>query len=741
MAIYSQQGQFHLQTDHSSYLFHVMPNGELGQLYYGPRIHNRTTYPELTHREIHGAMPAWRLDAPDVQPEALKQEYASFGKGDFREPAYQVTAPDGSRISELQYQSNQISAGKQRLVDLPATFDDDDDGAQTLNVTLKDMVTHLVVRLNYTVFPHQDVIVRSTTFDNQGAAHLTLNRALSSQLDLPDANYQLLQFSGSWARERQLKRTPLRPGSQSIGSLRGASSHQENPGFILARPQTNEDQGAAYGFNLVYSGNFLDQIEVDQFDTTRILVGINPEEFGWQLAPGQCFQTPEAILSYTDRGLNQLSQQMGRFYQQHLVNPRFAKQPRPILLNNWEGTYFDFDETKLVAMAQQAKALGIELFVLDDGWFGHRNDDTTSLGDWDVNPQKLPQGMAHLAQQVHQLGLQFGLWYEPEMISLASDLYRNHPEWVVRTPKRQMTPGRNQFVLDMTNPAVVDFLYQKMSTMIKDAHLDYIKWDMNRNITEAYSPTLRADQQLEFNHRYILGVYRLYARLTSAFPQVLFESCASGGGRFDLGMMYYAPQAWTSDDTDAIERLKIQFGTSYAYPQAMMGAHVSAVPNDQTGRITPLETRGAVAFFGDLGYELDVTRCSDAEKAQIKRQVAFYKQHRQLLQFGTLYRLDSPFTGDRNVGSWLVVSVDQRHAIVARYQLLNRPNPGYTQLRLWGLLPDQRYTVSGRKQALYGDELMHAGVFIPSLLHTTMGVEASADFSAQILVIDAVSEH
>lgn len=717
-----------------------MANGELGQLYYGPLIHNQAQYPELTHREIHGAMPAWKLDTPDFQPEALKQEYASFGKGDFRGPAYQITAPDGSRISELQYQSYRIENGKQRLANLPSMFDDSQDDAQTLVVTLKDAVTQVTVELNYTIFPHQDVLVRSATFSNQGEQTVTLNRALSGQLDLPDADYDFLQFSGSWARERHAIRTPLRRGIQSIGSLRSASSHQENPGFILARPQTNDDQGSAYGFNLVYSGNFLDQIEVDQFDTTRVLLGINPTEFGWQLTAGAQFQTPEAILSYSDAGLNQLSQQMGACYQHHLVNPQYAQKPRPILINNWEGTYFDFNETKLIAMARQAKDLGIELFVLDDGWFGKRNDDTTSLGDWDVNPQKLPQGMAHLAQQIHDLGMQFGLWYEPEMISLASQLYRDHPDWVIKTPQRQMTPGRNQFVLDMTNPDVVDFLYAKMSAMIDDAHLDYIKWDMNRNITEAYSPTLSTDQQLEFSHRYILGVYQLYARLTHDFPQVLFESCASGGGRFDLGMMYYAPQAWTSDDTDAIERLRIQFGTSYAYPQAMMGAHVSAVPNDQTGRITPIETRAAVAYFGDLGYELDVTRCSAAEKAQIKRQVAFYKHHRELFQQGTFYRLDNPFTGDRNVGSWLVVSADKRHAIAARYQILNQPNPRYSQLKLRGLLPSQRYVVSGRQQPLYGDELMHAGVFIPSLLQTTMGVEESADFSAQVLVLDAVDD-
>lgn len=738
MPILVKEQQFHLQTAHTSYIFHVMENGELGQLYYGPRLHDQPAFPELTAREEHGAMPAWRLDHPDVQPETLKQEFASLGKGDYRDPAFQITGEDGSRISEFRYQNARVIAGKQRLEDLPSTFDDSADDVQTLVITLADAVTGLTLALSYAVFPHQDVIVRSAKFTNHGRATVKLDRALSLQLDLPDANYDLLQFSGSWARERHLIRRRLRSGIQSVGSLRGASSHQQNPFIALARPDTNEDQGAALGLNLVYSGNFLDQVEVDAFGTARVLTGINPTEFGWQLAVGQSFQTPEAVLSYTDRGLNQLSQQMGAFYQQHLVTPRFAQRPRPVLINNWEGTYFNFDEEKLLAIAREAQRLGIEMFVLDDGWFGHRDDDTTSLGDWDVYAAKLPNGIAHLANQIHRLGLQFGLWFEPEMISLDSDLYRAHPDWTVGAPHREMTPGRNQFVLDMANPVVVDYLYDKMSHLIEDARLDYIKWDMNRNITEAFSQTLPADRQEEFAHRYMLGVYQLYARLTAAYPDVLFESCASGGGRFDLGMMAYAPQAWTSDDTDAVERLRIQFGTSYGYPLAMMGAHVSAVPNDQTGRITPLATRAAVAYFGDLGYELDVTACSTAEKAAIKAQVAFYKAHRDLFQQGTFYRLDSPFTGDKNVGSWQVVSADGRRAVAARYQILNQPNPAYNRLYLRGLLPNQRYQVAGDDHVYFGDELMHAGLFVPNLLTTTQGVDASADFSARVFVIAAV---
>jgi len=726
---------FHLQTDRTSYILTVMLNGELGQVYYGDQIPVKESYANLTQREERGGMPTWNDDYPDFQPEMLKKEYASLGKGDFRAPAFQLTQPSGSRTSEFTYQSYTLTAGKQRLDDLPATFDDTDDDAQTLVVHLLDAITGVRLDLAYTVFPHQDVIVRSARFTNPTATAVTINAAASAQLDLPDADYDFIQFAGDWARERHLYRNHLRPGTQSIDSLRGASSHQENPFMMLARPTTTDDQGAAFGFNLVYSGNFLDSVEVDQFATSRILLGINPNEFAWNLTPGQAFQTPEAILSYTSAGLNQLSQQLGTFYQEHLVNPTYAHQDRPVLINNWEATYFDFDEDKLMTIVDQAQKLGIEMFVLDDGWFGHRNDDTTSLGDWFVDPAKFPKGLAHFGERVHELGMQLGLWFEPEMISYDSDLYRQHPDWLVGDPQATLTPSRHQFVLDMTRQDVVDYLYERMSTLIKDVRLNYIKWDMNRNITEAFSRQLAATQQLEFGHRYMLGVYQLYDRLTRAYPDVLFESCASGGGRFDLGMMYYAPQAWTSDDTDAVERLKIQFGTSYGYPQAMMGAHVSAVPNDQNGRVTSLTTRGAVAFFGDLGYELDITQMTPAERDQVKDQVAFYQQHRHLFQFGTFYRIDDPFQGDGNLTSWAVVAPDQQSAIVGRYQLLNHPNAPYQRQVFRGLDPQQTYTVNNGTERFSGSELMHAGYFVPSVQAVA---HESRDFSAQLFLVQAI---
>ncbi|GAD16118.1 alpha-galactosidase [Lentilactobacillus otakiensis] len=728
---------FHLQTDHTSYIFQVMENGELGQVYYGKRVHSKSSYDNLTTREWHNASVALSLQQNDFQLQTIKQEYASLGKGDFRYPAYQVTQANGSRITEFKYESYELVDGKRRLAGLPSTFDDDNDDAQTLTISLRDKLLGLVLHLNYTIFPHQDVIIRSAEFQNQGNEKLTLNSAASAQLDLPDADYDFIQFSGAWSRERHMIRTHLRSGVQSISSLRGTSSHQQNPFMMLARPNTDDASGSVFGFNLVYSGNFADQIQVDQYDTSRVIVGINPAEFAWNLKPGDKFQTPEAVLSYTDAGMNQLSQQMGAFYQNHLVNQRFAHEERPTLINNWEATFMDFDENKLLDFAKTAKKLGLEMFVLDDGWFGHRNADNSSLGDWFVNQPKFPSGFDKFANQIHELGLKFGLWFEPEMISIDSELYKEHPDWLINAPGRHASPERRQFVLDMTRPEVVDYLFDAMSKIIDMTKLDYIKWDMNRNITETYSSKLSADDQLEMPHRYILGVYQLYDRLVKAYPDVLFESCSSGGGRFDLGMMYYAPQAWTSDDTDAVERMLIQFGTSYGYPQMMMGAHVSAVPNDQVGRITSLKTRANVAYFGDFGYELDITKMSSEEQQQVKEQTAFYNEHRKLFQFGKFYRIENPFKNG-NVMSWEVVSDDKQHAIAARYQILNRPHTGYIRLYIKGLDPDTKYTVNGGSEQFYGDELMNAGLFVSDILHETHGTGQSADFNSKLFVIDAV---
>lgn len=725
---------FHLQTKHTSYVFHVIEDGSLGQLYYGPKIPFKDDYANLNTREEHDCTNTRTDEDVEFQAELLKQEYAGLGKGDYRYPAFQITYPNGSRTSEFQYRDYELKDGKARLTGLPSTFADDSNDSQTLTVKLAD--GDLELQLHYTIFADEDVIVRSTTFVNHGKT-VFLNRALSAQLDLPDANYDFIQFAGSWSRERHLHRSHLRPGTQSISSLRTASSHQENPFFMLARPHTDNNQGAVFGFNFVYSGNFLDSVEVDQFDTTRVLIGINPDEFGWKLNSGDSFQTPEVIFSYTDNGFNALSQQLGAFYAQHLINPHFAHQERPILINNWEATFMDFTEDKLMPIVERAKELGIEMFVLDDGWFGHRDDDRSSLGDWFVDEKKFNHGIAGFAKRVHDLDMKFGLWFEPEMISIDSKLYQTHPEWMIKTPGRGQTPGRHQFVLDMSRQEVVDYLFGLMSHIIQDAKLDYIKWDMNRNITEMYGADLPANQQLEFSHRYILGVYDLYDRLTKAFPDVLFESCASGGGRFDLGMMYYAPQAWCSDDTDAVERIKIQDGTSYGYTPSMWGAHVSAVPNDQVGRLTSIDMRAKVAYFGAFGYELDVTELSDEEQATIKQQVAFYKQYRKLFQFGTFYRLETPDTSD-NVYGWETVSHDKQTAIGMRYQILNGANPAYIRYYFKGLDPERRYTVNDGSEVFSGAELMNAGYFVPRVMNRLQSPKVPSDFHADMFIVKAV---
>ena len=730
---------FHLQTAKTSYIFKILENGNAGQLYYGPQIPVKKDYPNLASREEHDCTNTLTVDQSDFQLELIKQEYAGLGKGDYRYPAYQITYPNGSRTSEFEYTGYEVADGKERLKNMPSAFDDQGDDSQTLTVTFKDELANLVLQLHYTVFEKEDVIVRSATFINYGQEAVTLDRALSLQLDLPDHDYDMLQFSGSWARERHLIRTPLRSGIQSIGSLRVASSHQQNPFFALARPHTDNHQGSAFGFNFIYSGNFIDSVEVDQFDTTRVLVGINPDDFGWKLANGESFQTPEAVMTYTSDGLNQMSQQLGAFYQDHLINQHFAHQDRPILINNWEATFMDFNEAKLMKIVDQADKLGIEMFVLDDGWFGHRDDDKSSLGDWFVDQKKFSNGISGFADRVHDKGMKFGLWFEPEMISIDSKLYEKHPDWMIATPGRQGTPARNQYVLDMTRQEVVDYLFEHMSAIIKQTKLDYIKWDMNRNITEMYGAKLPADQQLEFPHRYILGVYQLYARLTEAFPKVLFESCASGGGRFDLGMMYYAPQAWCSDDTDAVERIKIQDGTSYGYTQNMWGAHVSAVPNDQVGRLTSLDTRAAVAYFGDFGYELDITKMAADELATIKKQVAFYKQYRHLFQFGKFYRLDNPDTNNDNVYGWQVVNEDRSEAILTRFQILNGANPAYIRVYFAGLDPEATYTVNDGEEHFSGAELMNAGYFVPRIMDRTKPEKDPSDFSSRLFIAKKVN--
>ncbi|MEH7480613.1 alpha-galactosidase [Neobacillus drentensis] len=732
-----EDSQFHLTNGQVSYIFHVMKNGQLGHLYYGKALHHREDFSHLQTYDVPtGATTHVYADDPAFGLETLRQEYPAYGNSDFREPAISVSKTTANHVPNFKYDSYQLVDGKPRLEGLPATYVEEKHEASTLQIILKDEFLQAKLLLTYTIFRDKPVITRSASLINEGSEELVVDRLMGASLDLPDKDFVFTHLAGAWSRERHVKERILETGIQSISSLRGASSHHHNPFLALKRPDVTEHTGEVYGFNFIYSSNFLMQIEVDHYDTARLTVGIHPFGFKWNLKPQAAFQTPEVVMVYSDQGLNGMSQAFHSLYREHLVQAQWKKAVRPILINNWEATYFDFTEEKLVNIAKSASELGIELLVLDDGWFGKRNDDTSSLGDWHVDLDKLPGGLESLAQKISATGMKFGLWFEPEMISPNSELFNKHPDWAVGVPGQHYTLGRNQLVLDFSRPEIVDYLYEKMSAIIKKTNLAYIKWDMNRNITEAFSQKLAVHQQGEFFHRYILGVYDLYERLTGEFPHVLFESCAGGGGRFDPGMMYYAPQAWTSDDTDAIERLKIQYGTSFAYPVYSMGSHVSAVPNHQTLRTTPLQTRANTAYFGTFGYELDPLKLTEEERAEIKEQVVFYKQHRALIRDGYFYRCLSPFSN--NETAWMVVSQDQSEALIGWYKVLATPNPKKQQtLRLSGLAESKMYKVAGSERTYYGDELMNVGLPLPTEFNGVNGgsAERGGDFQSQVFYL------
>lgn len=701
--------EFHLYNDHISYIFNIMENNQLGHLYFGKKIKHRSSFEHLFQLEPRPITACVFEGNLEFSLDHIKQEYPSYGTSDFRYPAHVIRQENGSRITNFEYKSYEIYKGKKKLKGLPATYVEKENEATTLEVTLQDEIIGTELVLTYTIYEDMPVITRNARFVHHGKEKIVLENAMSMSMEFPDDDFEMVHLCGAWARERHVKTRKLEKGIQSIYSARGASSANHNPFIALKRSSAGENQGEVYGYNFVYSGNFLAQVEVDSHNLTRVMMGINPFEFEWELNKDEEFQTPEVVMVYSDKGLNCMSQTYHKLYRTRLVKGQWRDKERPVLINNWEGTYFDFTEEKILDIAETGKELGIELFVLDDGWFGKRNDDTTSLGDWFVNKEKLPEGITGVAKKIEAMGMKFGLWFEPEMVNKESELYKNHPDWMISTPKRRDSHGRNQYVLDFSRKEVVDYIYDMMYKVLKEAPISYIKWDMNRNITEAFSQKLSAERQGELMHRYILGVYDLYERLTSGFPHILFESCASGGGRFDAGIMQYAPQAWGSDDSDAIERLKIQYGTSMAYPISSIGAHVSAAPNHQIGRMTPIETRANVAYFGTFGYELDLNKLTEEEKEKVRKQVKFFKDHRELLHKGTFYRLISPFEGDGNVTSWMVVSEDKKKAIVGYYQALNKPNPSFTRLKLTGLDPEKEYNLNNIRYH-YGDELMNVGI-------------------------------
>ncbi len=741
ITIHENTGIFHLHNSLISYIIKTMPNGQMGQLYYGPAIRDREDFSHLMERGHRDMAPCIFDGDTTFSLEHLKQEYPVFGTGDMRYPAYEIRRENGSCITSFLYKGYQIYQGKKELPGLPAVYVESETEAVTLELHLEDPVIRSSLTLVYTIFEALPVIIRSARFQNQGEEDWELTRAMSICLDLPDSDYDMVDLAGASLRERYVDTHPIHQGVQSIHSMRGHSSHQFNPFLALKRRDAGERAGEVIGISLVYSGNFLAQAEMDTMGTLRVMAGIHPQGFLWRVKRGESFVTPEAVMVYSRQGLNGMSQVYHKLYRTRLARGYWRDRERPILINNWEATYMDFDEEKICSIARKAAELGIELFVLDDGWFGERDDDTSSLGDWQPNPRKLPRGIRGIAEKVTAMGMAFGLWFEPEMVSRQSRLYEAHPDWVLGSTDRPICAGRHQYVLDFSKDEVVDYIGDQMEAILGSSPISYVKWDMNRSISDLFSAGRDREHQGTVYHRQILGIYKLYDRLTKAFPKVLFESCASGGGRFDPGILYYAPQGWASDDTDGAERVKIQYGTSYVYPISSIGSHVSAVPNHQTFRRTPLSSRAACAYFGTFGYELDLNLLTEEEQEEVKEQIRFMKEHRKFLHSGTFYRLRSPFEGKTagKEAAWMVVSQDRRRALVAVFRLLQPVNAGYDRLKLEGLCPELEYRICDRDYTCFGDELMEAGLILSDWAN---GVRTSpvvqGDFRARLIEIDSL---
>lgn len=730
--------EFHLYNQEISYIIKILDNDQPGQLYYGKRLTHREDFSHLFEYAMRDMSPYAFEENSTFSLENIKQEYPTFGCGDMRFPAYEIERENGSHVVEFVYKEHKIYDGKPKLEGLPATYVESDDEAQTLELVLEDTSINTRIVLLYTIYEAFPVIARSVRFECDSDEKITLLSAMSACVDLPDKDYEMIDLAGVWARERHVRRHKLDYGIQSIYSMRGCSSYQFNPFLALARENADEFQGQVYGFSLVYSGNFLAQTEVDNYDTARVLMGIHPNGFKWTLGKGESFQTPEMVMVYSEAGLNGMSQTFHKLYRTRLARGTWRDKVRPILINSWEAFYFDFDAPKLLGLADAAADLGMELFVLDDGWFGKRDDSTSSLGDWYPNEEKLKGTLKELAEKINAKGLKFGLWIEPEMTNKDSDLYRAHPDWLLAEQGKRICHSRTQYVLDFSKKEVREYIGDMLENLLAEVPVSYIKWDMNRTFSEVFSNGNDREYQGKVCHKYILGVYELYERLTSRFPHVLFESCASGGARFDPGMLYYAPQGWTSDDTDAIERLKIQYGTSMVYPVSCMGSHVSASPNHQTNRVTPIETRADVAYFGTFGYELDLLKLGEEDKAEIRRQIAFMKEKRDLIQKGTFYRLKSPFEG--NETAWMIVSEDQKKALVGYYRVMQPVNVGFKRLKLKGLKEGICYKVSGYDYDCYGDELMQVGMILSDSASGVWkkGVNDKGDFQAEVFEIVAV---
>ena len=705
---------FILDTGHTTYAMKVLDTGHIEHLYYGRKIHMDDA-DGLTeqHEFAPGTTSVYSPEHGNFSLEDMRLEMSSYGKGDVREAFLEIVNPDGSTTSDFLYTGYSESKGRDGGTEgLPSSYGED---AEVLTITLTDKDNSLKLELIYSVYPDTDVITRTANLINEGDGDIRIRKLMSCQIDFDPGEYVFSTFTGAWARE--MKRTDMSVSSARLvnSSFTGNSSNSANPFVMLSKRGATEEYGEVYGFNLVYSGNHYESVEKSPFGKVRFLSGINPTGFEWKLSKGESFLTPEAVMTYSCAGYNGMSGQMHDFVSKHILRGPWKDRLRPILLNSWEASYFNISEAKLLRLARKAKSVGIELFVMDDGWFGGRNDDTSSLGDWYPNKKKLPHGVKGICDKVRKLGLEFGIWVEPEMVSRNSELYRAHPEWAMEIPGKKHSEGRNQMVLDLSNTEVQDYLIKAMSDVFSSADISYVKWDMNRNFSDIFSKAIPSDRQGEVSHRYMLGLYRVMRELTGKFPEILFEGCASGGNRFDLGILSFFPQIWASDDTDALCRSEIQNGYSYGYPMSTVTAHVSDCPNHQTLRRTPIETRFNVASFGVLGYECNLCDMSKDDIEAVRAQIAMYKEWREVMQFGRFYRISSvndsrSCGGDLPVGhgisalepvpgneiSWTVVSEDKAKAVSMTMQILTHPNAQWCVLKPMGLDPDSKYHLEGR---------------------------------------------
>ena len=703
-------GLFQLITDNMEYQMKADKYGVLKHLWYGEKtgcdMEYLQSYPDVGFSgNIYdaGNDRTYSLDT-------LPLEYACDGVGDYRITGAAAVHSDGSCALDLRYKSYRISKGKYSIKGLPAVYADESE-SETLEIVLKDKYSDIEVTLRYGVLPKLDIITRCASAANNTNEPVILTKAASLCLDIPHGEWEWVHFHGRHAMERLTERMPLCHGIQESSSKRGTSSHHQNPTVLLCSPDCTETSGSCIGAALMYSGSFQTKIQLDQIEQVRLVMGINPELFRWELKPSEVFDTPEVIMSYSSNGMEKLSHNFHKVIREHVCRGKYKLAERPVLINNWEATYFDFNEEKILKIAEQAASLGVDMLVLDDGWFGKRDDDCSGLGDWFVSEEKLNGGLGKLAEKIKSLGMKFGLWFEPEMVSEDSDLYRSHPDWAIKIPSRNPVRSRYQLVLDMINPDVRDYLFGAISDILKNADISYIKWDMNRSICDWYTPCLSAENQGEMPHRYVLGLYELLERLTTAFPDVLFEGCSGGGGRFDAGMLYYCPQIWCSDDTDAFERTKIQYGTSFFYPVSAIGSHVSAVPNHQTGRITPIETRAVTAMAGSFGYELDLNTLSHDEKQEVKEQIVRFKKDGPLIHNGLYYRLSDSLND--KYAMWGFVSEDKKEVLVHGVIFRTEPNRTQYLAKLRGLLPDTNYRLAENGEVYKGSALMNGGILLP----------------------------